>query len=411
MYVELALVGDTTSLTQSGLNFMSDSIPGFTARPGNVETILVQASGQIQGELLDQAMYVPAEAFAALGTSVYGIPMLDGQQAYSAAVVTWAADTPASQMPAGTQVGVPNGDGSQYVFETDRTLVAPNGGGVQDVVLIARDVGEAMNDSFGECEMIDEIEGVESIIANGAIGGADDETADAYLDRLTTILALLAPRPILPEDHAALASTVPGVGRVSVINLYYPGTTARDAGLAVGDFDKPLPPKTPPYDPVVAATNIPRCTTVAITGENGAVPDNALMTAVYQLLDTNREVNFLNFVMKPQYTSVDVRAVVTPYPNRTKQDAIDSSAQMVTDWLSPTGYGIVPGAGAGTAWSTTDKLRIYEVVDYLNRGAATWYVESVFVKLSSSDDSAWQNTDLSLPGVFPVPVLGTVQLT
>lgn len=410
MYIELALVGDTTTLTDIGLGYMTDSIPGFTARPGNVETVLIEGAGQIAGELLDQASIVPSEAFAALGTSVYGVPMLDGQQATAAAVVTWAVDAPANTLPADSQVGVPNADGNMYVFTTDRDLVAPEGGGDQDVILIARDVGSTMNNSFGSCEMIDEVEGVANIVALGAVGGSDAENADDYMDRLSTLITLLAPRPILPEDHTAMASTVPGVGRVSVLNLYYPGTDARDADLAIGDFDMPLPDHTPAYDPADPATDVPRCTTVAIAGINGADPDPALMQAVYDLLDANREVNFLNFVMKPTYISVDVRATVVPYPNRTKEDAIASSTQMVTDWLSPGEYGLMPGGGKEMGWATDTKLRLYEVVDFLNRGQATWYVENVQTKLSSQTDASWNNVDITLNAVFPIPVLGTIQL-
>jgi hypothetical protein len=407
LYLELALVGDTTSLTVTGIDYLETSIPGFTARAGNVETIMIEGAGQIAGELLEQATIVPSEAFAALGTSVFGIPMLDGQQATTAAVVTWAADTPATSLPADSLVGVPNADGNMYVFATDEPLIAPNGGGVQNVLLIARDVGVAMNNSFGACQMIDEVEGIQSIVAEGAIGGSDPETAEDYLDRLTTLIALLAPRPILPEDHAAMASTVPGVGRVSVKNLYYPGTTARDNGLAVGDYDKwtPQPP------PAGALSGQARCTTVAIMGEGGADPDPALMNAVYTLLDANREVNFLNFVMKPQYVSVDVRATVTPYPNRTKTDAINGSTQMVEDWLSPDGFGLIPGSGSEEGWASDDRVRLYEAVDFLNRGTATWYVESVQLKLSSAAASAWAAADLMLPGVFPIPVYGEIQLT
>lgn len=407
MYLELALIGDTTSLTATGLEYLETSIPGFTARPGNVETIMIEGAGQIAGELLDQAMIVPAEAFAALGTSVFGIPMLDGQQATTAAVVTWAVDTPASTLPADSQVGVSNGDGNIYVFLTDRDLVAPVGGGSQDVVLIARDIGSLLNNSFGACQMIDEVEGVESIIASGSGGGTDPESADEYLDRLSTIISLLAPRPILPEDHGAMASTVPGVSRVSVLNLYYPGTDARDADQAVGDFDL----WTPGPAPAEPEEDVARCTTVCIMGLGGTEPSIDLMQDVYELLDANREVNFLNFVMKPTFISVDVKAVVTPYRNRTKAEAIESSTRMVTNWLSSVQFGLMPGTESDNEWNGDNKLRIYEVVDHLNRGQATWYVEDVFVKLSEDDELSWQNTDMDLDGVFAVPVLGEATIT
>ena len=208
-----------------------------------------------------------------------------------------------------------------------------------------------------------------------------------------------------------MASTVAGVGRVSVRNLYYPGTNARDAGMAVGDFGKPLPPKVPAYDPAVEAVDIPRCTTVAIMGEGGVEPPIDLMQQVYELLDDNREVNFLNFVTKPSFVPVDIRATVVPYINRSKADAITSSTQMVTDWLSPEGFGQVPGGATDKTWASDDRVRLYEAVDFLNRGAATWYVEDVELKIASDPIGAFDAVDLMLPGVFPIPVLGTITLS
>jgi hypothetical protein len=296
-----------------------------------------------------------------------------------------------------------------YVFLTDRDLPAIQGGGTSTCNLIARDVGIASNNSFGDCQMIDEVEGIQSIVAQTAINGQDDETAEEYLDRLTIIISLLAPRPILPEDHAAMASTVQGVGRVSVLNLYYPGTDLQDNGQAIGDYAlwTPQPP------PAAPQTDVPRCTTVAIMGEDFTEPTDALMQEVYELLDANREVNFLNFVMKPTYVDVDLRAVVTPFPNRTKQEAIDGSKQMVEEWLSAENYGIMPGGTKEEGWATDTTLRLYEAVDYLNRGPATWYVEDVEMKFTSEDDTQWRaaDIDISNAGPFPVPVLVNIFLT
>lgn len=409
MYLELALQGDVMTLTETGIDYMETSMPGWVSRPSNVETIMIEGIGQIAGELIDQAAIVPPEALAAIGTTIYSIPMLEGQQAVAAAVVTFADDA-VQTYPVDSQVAVPNANGQYYPFKTDRDLVPPVGGGDLLLNLIAQDVGQAQNNSFGTCQLIDEVEGVLTIVATGAANGADPETADRYLDRMTTLLGTLAPRPILPEDHAAMASTVPGVGRVTVLNLYYPGTDMRDDGLAVGDFDKPLPPKVPAYNPALPAIDIPRCTTVCILGTNNGDPTDTLMQNVYEFLDANREVNFLNFVMKPVATGVDIKAVVVPYPGLTKADAVDGSTTMVQQWLSRAGWGLMPG-GEQLGWATDTKLRLYEVVDYLNRGFATWYCEQVFMKLSSQDNTHWAAVDLDLPGVFPIPELVTITLT
>ena len=76
--------------------------------------------------------------------------------------------------------------------------------------------------SFGEAELVTAIDGVDLITVTTAQGGQDPEDDDAYLDRVTILLQLLAPRPILPDDHALLAIQIPGVGRASAIDLYIP---------------------------------------------------------------------------------------------------------------------------------------------------------------------------------------------
>ena len=56
-------------------------------------------------------------------------------------------------------------------------------------------------------------------------GGADPETTQQYIDRLSTELQLLTPRPILPTDYAILAQSVPGVNRATAYNNTYAGAT------------------------------------------------------------------------------------------------------------------------------------------------------------------------------------------
>ena len=56
-------------------------------------------------------------------------------------------------------------------------------------------------------------------------GGTDPETTQQYIDRLSTELQLLTPRPILPTDYAILAQSVAGVNRATAYNNTYAGAT------------------------------------------------------------------------------------------------------------------------------------------------------------------------------------------
>jgi hypothetical protein len=402
-YIQLPLIGDVTSLTQTGTEYMEQSMgENWVLNPANPETVLMEGAGQIAGELIDQAATVPPEALAYIGTSIYNIPFLQGVRAAMAAIITFAPDTPPVTVPADSEVAVPHPDGNSYIFTTDRDAVSQEGGNDVSLNLIALDIGADMNGAFGDCELIDVVEGVSSIVASSAAGGVDAETVDQYLPRMTSLLTLPR-RPVLPEDHVTLALQVPGVGRAAVYNLYYPGTTARDAGLAIGDFDK----WTPPPAPAGADSPVARCTSIAITGIGGVAPTPQLMQAVYLILDANREVNFLNFVLKPTYTSIDVRANVTPYGGTTQEDANAQASAMIADWLDPENFNSNPGTEGGV-WNSDTKVRLYEAVEYLNRGGGVWYAEDVELKFSDEDNTEWRAEDLTLPGIAPIPLLGTV---
>lgn len=402
MYVQLALIGDVDTLTDIGRTYLEQSMgPNWVARAGNPETILIEGSGQIAAELIDQASLVPPEALVAIGTSIYNIPMNSGTHSVASATITFAPDTPASIVPVDSEVAVPHPSGAQMVFLTDREAIAPDGGGDILVNLISLDVGENYNGAFGSSQLIDIFEGVSGVVAETSSGGSDDETAEAYLDRLTSALTIPR-RPVLPADHSNLALQVPGVFRASAFNLLYPGTTELDAGRAVGDFNlwQPQPA------PTAAQPNVARCTTIAIMGDGGTAPTLDLMNRVYNELNSNREVNFLNFVVSPIYTAIDIRANIKPYSGTNATDAETSAENMVRDWLDPFNWNSPPSGFSGV-WEPDKIVRLYEAVDYINRASGVWYCENVEMKLQSEGSGSWRTTDITLPGLVAVPTAGT----
>lgn len=403
-YVDLELTVDTDALANVGLSYLEDTIPGWTARPGNIETVLLEADSQIAAEVLDQASQVAPAVYATIGQTIYGIPRQPATPAVATATFEFAADTPPVLLDANTQLLVPNPSGEDQVFLTDADVTAPPGGGPVDVTITAQEPGAAANGSFGPAELITDVDGVDGVDVTDAQGGADEEDVDAYLDRLTNALALLAPRPILPEDHATLARQVPGVGRALAIDLLMPPASANP----VGDTSAPE------YDPA-GGTGVARCTTVAITPTDAAVPaDAALKTRVYEALDAQREVNFLNYVIAASYTRVDVQATVTAYPGFTPADVELAAEAMLAAWLDPNQWGALPGAGLTTDWALDNKARIYEAVDYLNRATGVFYVTDVQLRgyPDGGTPGAWQSTDVPLPGTAPLPLPGsTIQVT
>jgi hypothetical protein len=398
-YVQLDLIGDFDSLTDIGVGYMEDVIPGWEYNASSPDSVLIEGSSQIGSEVIDQAAQVPPEAMIYIGTTIYGIPIQQGTPAVAPAVITFADDTGPVVVQAQSQVGVPHPSGTPLIFLTDRDLVAPSGGGDISFQLVALDAGLNGNGAFGDCDLVEPVDGVESIVADTAVNGTDPETPQQYLDRLTDTLTLLNTHPILPSDHAKRARHIPGVGRATAIDLYMPPATAEP----VGDIDAPE------YDPD-GAIDVPRCTTVAITDVNFEAPSADLKQDVYADLDANREVNFLNYVIGPTYTTIDVQAVVVPYPGFSDQDAIDGATGMVQTWLDPANWGAPPGAGSGEGveWANDNTVWLYEAVDWLNRGGGVYRVKSVQMRIPPN---AFAAADIALPGIAPLPQAGTITIT
>jgi Baseplate J-like protein len=392
--IQLELVADPDALGDAAVAYLEQAIPGFEARPGNVETVLLYANAQIGAEIVEQAAEIDPLIFSYLGEDLLGIPARQATEATGTATVTWAADVQTATLyPAGSLLAVPSPSGESVAFQTNVDLTAPAGGGVQTVAITALEAGELANGAYGAAEPIDIVDGVEAInVAVPTAGGSEEETTDEYLARLAEALTILAPRPILPADFSTLARQVDGVGRATTIDLYQPSTGQGGYGTPRG---------------ASPATNVPRCATVVITGADGAAPGDALMLEVYDLLDASREVNFLVYVIAPGYNAIDVQATVHAYPGYAAAEVQAAAELELAHWLDPAAWGTPPGGFAGE-WIFDNSVRLYEAVDALNGAAGVHYVESVQIrKVGGTFDTA----DIALQTPVGLPTPGTFTIT
>lgn len=390
-YIELDLMTDPDALVEVGVRYLEEVIPGFVARPGNVETVLLEANAQVGAEIVEQVTQIDPLIFGALGNQLLGIAPFQASPAVAVASITWAADTPAVLYGAGSMIGVPSPTGEPVAFATDADVLAPAGGGVVQVGVTALEPGSAANGCFGTAEPIDIVDGITSVTVTEASGGTDEEEADAYLARLADAMRVLAPRPILPSDHAELALQVPGVGRATALDLYQPSTG--QGGYGTPRAGAPV-------------TNVPRCTTVAITAEGGAVPSAALLNAVGAYLDARREVNFLVYTMAPTYQPIDITASVVAYPGVLAAEAEANAEAELSAWLAPDRWGQPPGVTGG--WVVDTKVRLYEAVDYANRAGGVHYVQALTLGKGGQAQSA---ADVTLTGPVTLPTPGAINVT
>jgi hypothetical protein len=395
-YIELPLTADPTALSDTGKDYLSGQIDGWEPRPGNPETVLIEASGQMGAEVVDQAAAVAPVVFTYYGQWLLGIDIRDAIPATATATFTFGQPT---LIPAGSLFAVPNADGNSYVFATDADLDSNSG---VTVGATALEGGADANGSVGAAEMLDIIDGVDSVtFVAPASGGADAETADEYLDRLSDALTILAPRPILPQDFATFARQIPGVGRAVALDLYQPGT---NDNVPAGKPGGPLTVEGAPVNAGAGVTPVARTVTVAITAEGGLPPTQTLLHATWLALEAAREVNFLVYVIPPVYTAIDVQATVVTYPNYVLSEVEGAAESMMATWLDPTGWGSEE-VGETQSWASDTKVRIYEAVDYLNRADGVHYVSTVQIR--KTGDAVWSDVDITLPGAIPLPMPGT----
>lgn len=391
-YLELPLTTDADALLEIGVDYLEGALVGFTARPGNVETVLLESASQIAAEVVAQAAEVPPIIYAGAGGALYGIPRREAVAATGQATLTFAADTPAVLVGEGSLLSVPHPSGDAFAFETDADALSPEGGGDVLVGIRALEPGADANGCFGQAEPVDIIDGLQTVYVASTSGGQDEEDEDAYLDRLTEALTIYAPRPIIAEDWATLARQVDGVGRALALDLFQPPPS-------LGGYGQPRGPEPD------GAEGVERCVTVAITAEDGGPPSDALMQRVWQLLDAAREVNFLEYVVPPTFTTVDVRATVMALPGYLAADVEADAEAQLQAWLDPT---IDTGTGTSTDWVQDTSARLYEAVDYLNRANGVHYVVSVELREAGG---AWAAADVPLTGAAPLPLPGALDVT
>jgi hypothetical protein len=393
-YMDLDLQMDSDQLTLWSIEYMETAIPGWVSRPGGPETIMMEANGLMASEVIEQASQIPAEAMTYLGVTVYGFPVSNGASSSGAATIEFEPDTPATMVPQGAEVVVPHPSGATYLFEVDRDVWAPEGGGiVAGFNVIAAERGSAQNGCFGTGEFQEAYDGVMGITVGTTVAGQDEEDPLAYLGRFSTYLTVLNGRPILPVDHSSRARLNPRVGRATAVNLYQPSDAEGGYGL--------------PRD-AASHTNVERCVTTVITAVGGVAPPDDLLLEVWTDLDENREVNFQVYVLSPGengvYTPIDVMAEIHPYPGVTDEDAIQMAIDQMNHWLDPEQWGAVPGTTSQVDWAVDDRVRLYEAVDWLNRAVGIHWVQNVMLKKSSDTD--WIAGDIVLGGAVPMPEPG-----
>ena len=382
-YIPVQVDTSPVDLAAEAFEYLQGQIPGWEPANGNLESWMIEALALIAGELRTLVGQVPDDIFMFYGSTVLGLPPYPAVAA--TALTTWeAVDTQGYTINAGTVVAItpPNATtGYGFAVVADTTIPAGQST-VTGVELRALEAGSAASGLSGTVTVIDSLIFIKQVtLPAPTSGGQDPETTDAYLSRLSALLTLLAPRPILPQDFAILAQrSVPGVARAVAIDLYDPG---------------------PPIN-----SNSPRSVTVVVVDANGQPVSSTVKQQVDDLLQSEREVNFLVHVADPTYTTIAVTFAAVSFPG---WDPADCQARAITalqNYLSPAQWGVPPFGDPSTrSWINQPVVRFLELSQVINMVDGIHYVTSLQLGIQGG---ALGTADITMSGVAPLPNAGTI---
>lgn len=375
-YINLPVTVDANELVATALAYLIDNIPGYVPREGHLDTRIVEAVGAMAATAATVASAVPATIFRYYGRTLVGLPPVDAASASTSS--TWTViDAQGYTIAAGTQVGFQVAGDVIIPFYVAEDVVIPAGNVATqpgEVTLIAIDPGLAANGiAAGPVQLIDSLAFVTNVVSTAVTaGGADAETDAAYLDRLADELALMTPRPILPNDFAVLARRDAGVYRALAIDGYNPAT---------GTY------------------NNERMVTLVLVDANGVTVGAATKAAVQADLEAEREVNFVVNVMDPTTTAVAVNFTITVLPGYDPATTLATAIDAVTSYLSPPNW--AGGNESPPVWRSGEtKVRYLEVATLLNNVAGVQFVTALTIGGAAAD--------FNLPGIAPLPTPGVI---
>jgi hypothetical protein len=386
-YIEIPIETEPVELADEAFSYIENEIAGWLPAEGNLESVLVESLAQIAAELRALAALVPDSIFAYYGSSILNLPPYPAVAATG--LTSWQAiDGGGYTIPAGTLIGItPPASSDTYAFQVVSDFSIPAGStGVGDIQVQALEPGAAASGLTGAVVMLDSLAFIELVTLQGATsGGQDAEASDAYLNRLADLLTLMSPEPILPSDFAELVqTTIEGVARATAVDLYNPG---------------------PPID-----ANCPRCVSVAICDLNGQPCTPAIKAEAVALLQAQREVNFLAFIIDPTYTTIDVTVVVQSLSGFTHSDVTAAVQAALTSYLSPVNWGVPPygDPGSSGSWINATTVRYLELAQVVNQVEGVGYISSLTFGVHGG---AMGTADVALPGPAPLTEPGTMAVT
>jgi len=123
-YITLPVTVDPATILANAQAFLAANMPGYVARPGHLESWLLEAMAQMVAETAQVASIVPLSIFQYFGQSLLGIAPIAGASASMGS--TWTlTDSAGHTIPAGTVVAYSLAGQSAVLFATQSAVTVP----------------------------------------------------------------------------------------------------------------------------------------------------------------------------------------------------------------------------------------------------------------------------------------------
>ena len=450
-YIGAPVTVNPNVLFQQAVADIQAQYPGWTPYAGQLDVAVLMETAQMASVSAAVAAQVMQNIFKYFGPLVNIDPIL-GTQASAAALITMRTST-GYTIPAGTQVAYPLSGSTQVLFTVKTTVIIPSGQTTGTCTLICKTVGVFANGLVAEtCQLVTPSAQILSIATTAMTsGGVNADTSTSYMNRLSNELQLLAPRPILALDYAAMAPNVTGVFRALGIDGLNPGrkvtngattntsttvTSASGAFTSAKDVGRKVTGSGIPSTTVISSvTNsttivISHAATITATGvtltfgdlttqqryvtvcgltTTGTALSTSVNTAMQQYLNAKREVNFVVATISPTYTSIDVTVTCDAQIGATTSAVQSAVAASIRAFLSKATWG--GGANQLPVWTpAATVVRYLDVANAIRTTPGVLFIPSGSLTTRVHGGSM-AKSDITLPGDAPLPTVGTILVT
>jgi hypothetical protein len=352
------LIPSSEQLVQRTVEQLQATYPNFKPNPASPQYRTFMAFAACCCEVMVTCFNAPEELIAWIGEVIYQVAREPAVAATATATVE-AVDELGHELEAGAKIIVTPEGGTPVAFETvEAAVIAPGPETKVKVNLRAVEAGTEGNiPGAATAEPNEPLAWIKPkgvVLTSAPVGGEEEETIEAYVQKIRELARIVKPQPILPEDFANYVRLlVPGIKRcvaVDLLELKHATPTAEEIAKEAGSE--------------VEAEDIERCVTMIPLTAEGTVPPKVTLELAYEKVKGAREATFKPFIGLPTLHPITVKVAgtfVAPYTKAVVEANIEAALKSL---LNPATFGTT--AGDATSWANRKNLYFQDVATALD---------------------------------------------